>query len=275
MSPVRAILPALLAVAAALGPVSTEAQLMSAACAPHLTLLAHGYGSPDDVAVQGSRILFGDLTRNVLAAESKGRVTTLVSGLQVPEGIVVQSPHRVVVVEQGANRLDTIDLATGRRQVLKTFPNQTGREGIDGIAPAPNGGIYVPDSPHGRLYLLDKHGRLHLLAGGLGRPVDAIRFDGGIAVADETANAIWLVAHGRARRLATVPTPDDVAVFHGRLLAVTLGDGKLWEVRPAVKPLVSSFGQPQGLAVLNNSAVVVADSSSNGLYAVANLQSCW
>jgi DNA-binding beta-propeller fold protein YncE len=187
---------------------------------------------------------------------------------------VIQAAHRVVVVEQGANRLDTINLASGRRQVLRAFANLTGQEGVDGIGAAPNGGLYVPDSPYGTLYLLDKRNRLHLLASGLSRPVDAIRYAGGVAVADENANAVWLVSQGRVQRLATLSIPDDLAVFHGRLLADTLGDGRLWEVRPSVKLLVSGFGQPQGLAVLNSGALVLADSRTNGLYSVSNLQGC-
>lgn len=272
---VKSTLTAILTGIAALGPTWVNTQgAVRLSCSPRVAPLARGYGSPDDVAVQGSRLLFGDLTRNVLAAESGGRVSTLVTGLSVPEGIVVEQGNRVVVVEQGANRLDTIDLSTGRRQILKAFLNQTGLEGIDGIAPAPGGGIYVPDSPYGRLYLLDTRNQLHLLASGLGRPVDAVAFRGGVAVADETANAVWFVSRGRVQRLATLSIPDDVVVTGGHLLADTLGDGKVWEVWPAVKVLVSGFGQPQGLAVLSKNAVVLADSRSNGLYSVSHLGGC-
>jgi hypothetical protein len=64
--------------------------------------------------------------------------------------------------------------------------------------------------------------------------------------------AIWLVTNGHARRLATLPIPDDVAVLRGRLLAATLGDGALWEVRPRLIRLVASVAVFGLLMLLTN-----------------------
>jgi hypothetical protein len=243
-------------------------------CSSRVTLLAHGYGSPDDVAVDGKRILFGDLTSQSLLAEQNGKLTTLVSHLATPEGIVVRPGRRIVIAEQGANRLTEVDLRSGRRRTLVQLQNRTSNEGVDGIAPAPQGGIYIPDSPNGRLLRLDAGGRLHLLATGMGRPVGAIGFQGGLAVADETARAVWLVRQGHLQRLATLAVPDDVAVIRRRLVAVALNDGSLWEVWPTIRRVVSGFGEPQGLATLDADSVVIADSRRNALYRVSGLAAC-
>jgi hypothetical protein len=255
------------------GSVPTQAS-RAAVCSPRVSLIAHGFGSPDDVAISGGRVLFGDLANGTLDAEHDGRVTVLASGLRTPEGIVVEKPDRVVVVEQGLNRLDQIDLKTGRRHVLVTMRNNTENEGIDGIHAAPHGGIYIPDSPYGTLYVLDSQRRLHLLVQGLSRPVDAIHYHGGVAIADENARAVWFVKNGHVRRLATLDVPDDLAIFHGHLLADSLGDGKVWEVAPRLKRLASGFDQPQGLAVLNQQTVIVTSSNTNGIYAVSHLAAC-
>lgn len=246
---------------------------LQAVCAPAVTLLAHGFGEPDDVAVDGKRVLFTDIRAGVLAEDTGGRVRVLARGLDVPEGIVVRPHHRVLLVEQGRNQIDRIDRENGRRQVVLRLANSTGKEGVDAIAPAPGNGIYLPDSPYGRLYLRDANGHLHLLASGMGRPVDAIAYRQGVAVADEY-DGIWLLHGHQLSRVAAVSIPDDLTVIHGRLLAVTLGDGGLWEVYPRVYRILSGFGQPQGLAMLNANSLVIADSTRNGLYRISGLAHC-
>lgn len=241
-------------------------------CQPRTIFLARGYGAPDDVVMDGRTILFGDTTAGVVGAINGTRRRVIARHLSVPEGIVVWPFNRLVVVEQGANRLDVIDLQHGRRRVLLRLSNTTGKEGVDAIS-AIGHDLLIPNSPYGSLLRLHR-GKLHVITGVLGRPVDAISYRGGIAVADETANAIWLVVGDRLTRLATLSIPDDLAVFHGHLLAVTLGDGALWEVRPHLKRLVSGFGQPQGLAVEGPKSLVVADSQRNALYRVFLPVSC-
>lgn len=272
LSRLMVVLPLLSLVGASVGRKVQAASTLI--CSPHVTLIAHGYGSPDDVAISKGRVLFGDLANGTLAADRNGHVSVLISGLRTPEGIIVKGRHRVVVVEQGLNRLDTIDLASHRRRVLLTMANGTGLEGVDGVHPAPDGGIYIPDSPYGTLYLLDARRRLHLLAKGMDRPVDAIHFHGGVAVADENAHAVWMVRGGRIRRLATVDVPDDLVIFRGRLVTDSLGDGHIWEVWPSVRILAGGFNQPQGLAVLNQRALVVTSSNTNRIFAVSNLAGC-
>jgi hypothetical protein len=246
----------------------------TAGCAPSIAKLASGQGKPDDVAFDESRILFGDQGSNSLLAVKNGRVTTLARHLHDPEGIVVRGKDRAVVAEQETNRLVAVDLHTGTVRTMIQLTNATKNLGIDGIGDAGHGGLLIPDSPNGRLLSLDSRRRLHVVAGGMGRPVDALRFRGGVAVADETASTVWLVRGGRLTRLGTFSTPDDVAVFHGALLAVTLGDHALWEVWPHVRLLSAAFAQPQGLAVGPHGEVVVADTTLNALYRISGLRAC-
>lgn len=241
-------------------------------CRARTVFVARGYGAPDDVVMKGRTILFSDTTAGVVAAINGNHRWVLARNLNIPEGIVVRPHNRLVVVEQGANRLDTIDLRHGRRTILLQLRNTTGLEGVDAIT-AIGPDLLIPDSPYGRLLRLHS-GRLRIVAGGLERPVDAIPYRKGIVVADENANAVWFLRNGTVTRLATVSIPDDLAVYHGRLLAVTLGDGSLWEIRPHRKRLLSGFGQPQGLTVEGRKNVVIADSRRNALYRVILPLSC-
>ncbi len=272
MIAIKLVMAALVALAVFLPGRSVSTPAAAVPCLPHTILLARGYGAPDDVVMKGQTVLFSDTSAGVVGEVTTKQRRVLVRNLNVPEGIVVRPRDRLVVVEQGANRLDTIDLRHGRRSVLLQLRNTTGLEGVDAVT-AIGSDLLIPNSPYGQLLRLHD-GKLQVITNSLVRPVDAIPYAGGIAVADENANAVWMVRNGRVTRLATVSIPDDLAVYHGRLLAVTLGDGALWEIRPHVKRLVSGFGQPQGLAVENSKNLVVADSRKNALYRVTLPVAC-
>jgi hypothetical protein len=245
----------------------------SGACTPRVSRLSSGLGEPDDLAVVGGRLLFGDLKTGAVAEIIHGRPKIVVADLDVPEGIVDLSGHRILVVEQGRNRIDRIDLRTGRRAVLKNLVNKTGNEGVDNIASI-RGHVVVPDSPYGTVLRLSS-GRLTTIARGLRRPTGVAPFAGGMAVADEYGNAIWLLKHGSLSKLASLPTPDDVATAHGILLAVTLGDGGLWEIRPRLRRLVNLFNQPQGLVTIGARSVDVSSQNQNVIDQVTLPKDCF
>ncbi|MGH2448928.1 MAG: hypothetical protein ACRDFS_10060 [Chloroflexota bacterium] len=234
-------------------------------------MFTRGLGAPDDLAVRNAAVFFSDEHTGAIGQVRGGKLRVIARHLRAPEGLIVREKS-IVVVEQGRNRLLEISRRTHRRRVVLNFSNPYGRLGVDGIHPAPGGGIYIPDSPNGRL-LLFISGRTKLLASGLGRPVDAISYRGGIAIADETADAVWFLRRGHLRRLATVSTPDDLAVVGASLLATALGDGSLWEIKPRVRRLATGYRDPQGLAVLGKHTVLVADSTLNEMYRV-NLAAC-
>lgn len=246
----------------------------AAKCHLSITVLSRGFGQPDDVAVRRHRIYFSDIGSGVVGTVQHGRPVRLISHLRVPEGIDPESHSRLVVAEQGTDRIVLFKLNGHRRHLLLQLHNNTGREGVDGIGTAPHGGIYVPDSPNARLLLSSRKGRVKLLAEHLGRPVDAVRYRGGVAVPDETSGVVWLIKHGKTKRLARVPTPDDVVAIKRELIATTLDDGGLWEIRPRLQRLPATFGQPQGLAAVGSHALLVADSSRDRIYRIRGLGNC-
>jgi len=244
----------------------------AAGCSVKVARLATGYGSPDDLLMYRGHILFDDIQAGVVASITKGRTFTLVRNLSTPEGMVSPSKGRLIVVEQGSNRLESVDLLKHQRHVLLPLKNDTRQEGVDGISLI-HGDVIIPDSPYGTILRLHKQ-HLSQIAWGLSRPTDVVAFGGGLAVADENAGAIWLLKHGHRRRLASLPTPDDVVVAGGRLLAVTLGDGSLWEIKPKLRRLTNRFSQPQGLVTVGSRVVAVADSRQNAIYRVTLSRSC-
>ena len=245
----------------------------SASCHPSVRRLSNGLGQPDDLAVLGGRLLFGDLKADVVAEVVHGRPRVLVRHLNVPEAIVVLSNTRILVVEQGLNRIDSINLKNHRRGVLLNLANTTANEGVDQIARV-NGALIIPNSPYGTIERFSKR-RLTTIARGLTRPTGATGYNGGIAIADEYGRSIWLLKRGRLSKLASVPTPDDVATVKGMLLAVTLGDGALWEIRPRLRRLLTTFSQPQGLVSLDGGSVAVASQNQNAIDRVTLPASCF
>ncbi len=252
--------------------VHASSERASAGCKVHVTFLSHGYGAPDDLLIYRGRIIFGDIKAGVVASINGRRKSIMLRNLNVPEGMVSPSKGHLVVVEQGLNRIDNFNLRKHTRSTLLSLANGTGQEGVDGIGLV-HGAIIIPDSPYGTILKLQKN-KLTRIASGMTRPTDAVSYNGGLAVADEDANAIWAIKNGQRTRLATVPTPDDVTVVDGRLLAVTLSDGSLWEIRPRLRRLTGRFAQPQGLATINSGAVAVADSKQNAVYRVDIPKSC-
>jgi hypothetical protein len=146
------------------------------------------------------------------------------------------------------------------------------KSGVDDIEAAQRGSIHVPDSANGRLYLLRAR-RLKLLAGGMIRPVSAVEWGHGVAVADEYANAIWMIRGRKRTRLAKLLLPDDLAVVANHLVAVSLAGG-VWEVAPRLRMLSAAFRDPQGLVAAGRNAVLVADQTTNAIYRVVGLSAC-
>jgi hypothetical protein len=246
----------------------------AAACVPAIHRLSAGERAPDDIVFDGSRFIVGDDGTDNLVAEKGGRLTVLARNLHDPEGIVLTGRASALLVEQDLNRVVRVNLRSGRITPWFQLTNTTGKLGVDSIAAAQQGGILIPDSPNGRLLHLDAHRRIHLIAGGLGRPVGVARYRGALVVPDETAGTVWKIAAGHTTQLGSFSTPDDVVVFRGALLAVTLGDHALWEVRPHRRLLTAAFAQPQGLTLGPDGEVVVADSTLNSIDAVSGLRGC-
>ncbi|HLJ03202.1 MAG TPA: hypothetical protein VKT31_07165 [Solirubrobacteraceae bacterium] len=254
-----------------------SARAQPAACHAVLSLVAHGQGSPDDLAWDGRRLLVSDINRGTVGVVTHGRVRTLISHLREPEGMVPGPHGTVIVAEQATNSVLEVDLANGTRVTLAKLPLPKGKSGIDGINADGRTAVFVPDSARGRLYVLHLQSRkLALVAKAMIRPVAATGWAGAVVVADEYANAVWRLGRTRTR-LAKVGLPDDFAVISHHLIAVSLL-GQVWEVAPHLRMLSSAFAptatDPQGLAADGPDAVLVADQERNAIYRLGGLSGC-
>src|ERR1700737_4450178 len=218
-------------------------------------ILLRNLPAPDDLTFDNEGwLLFSDIKAgSVSALRGDGSVERIAAGLSAPEGIVVQADGRMLVGEQGRNRLVAIDPQTHGVSEGRAFPNRKGREGIDGIGPVmPNGDVIVPDSPNGVVWRVTADGKTATqIASGMVRPVGAAGdATGRIFVADE-GGALWGLDPAR-RRFATLPTPDDVLVGRGGHIFVnTLGDNAIHELdgQGHQVSVITGIQQPQGIAL--------------------------
>jgi sugar lactone lactonase YvrE len=229
-------------------------------------------GAPDDLAVAPDGALWiGDVIAKVVRRVQAGAVTRTLQGLSDPEGVVVMPNGDVVVAEQGRQRVTAVH-PDDSRTVLLTLPPAGTQLGVDGIAYDPRTGRFlVPDSPHGTLLSVAPGGpqQATTLATGLGRVVGA--------VPDASGTAIWLVAEAEAPRGllrfdpatgTTTPTAnlaqlDDVVLSDGVLYVTDLRNHSVHAVDArtgAERTLATGFGEPQGLVVLPDGGIAVADS---------------
>ncbi len=217
-------------------------------------------------------ILFSDIgngTINQIARD--GKVTTLLRGLEEPEGIVVLPDGAVIVAEQGKNRL--LHFRPNAGQPATTWlalENKTGQPGVDGIVrDAATGDLIVPDSPNGRVLGVSADAQsVRVIATGLVRPTGAaVDRDRSIIVADEYGDAVLRVrADGRIESLGRFATPDDVAIdASGNLFVASLGDNsiRMIDARDGAVRLIANLRDPQGIIEDADGNLVVAESGLN------------
>jgi sugar lactone lactonase YvrE len=245
---------------------SALAACPAASASPSPQVLLQKQPAPDDLAFgNDGRLLFSDInTGAVSALNADGSVERIAGGMSAPEGIVVQADGRILVAEQGRNRVVAIDPQTHAVTQWHAFPNRTGRDGIDGIGPVlPSldaqgnllptaGNVIVPDSPNGVVWRVSPDGKTATqIASGMVRPVGAaIDAAGRIFVADE-GGALWVLAPAKLR-FATLPTPDDVLVSRvGHIFVNTLGDNAIHELdgQGHQVGVITGIQQPQGIAL--------------------------
>ncbi|MGH2518138.1 MAG: SMP-30/gluconolactonase/LRE family protein [Ktedonobacterales bacterium] len=241
--------------------------------------LAHGFGSPDDLALDAQgRIVFADsVNGGVYRVEANGQVTRLIGGLSAPEGVLPLPDGSLLITVQGfpgATRDEIVRLAPGASSVtlFASFPNTTGSVGLDSISrDAATGAILAADSPNGVVYRLSPDGRQRtLVASGFTRPVDAITDGvGNIYVADEYGFTVVKIAvDGTRTTLAHMSYPDDLAFdVDGSLLVTELGHNTLERIDPAtgrsLGTVATNLLEPQGLAVDARGNLYIAEERGN------------
>jgi sugar lactone lactonase YvrE len=242
-----------------------------AACSASLAsagpeVLLRNQPAPDDLAFDNEgHLLFSDINAGTVSLlNADGSVERIAGGMSAPEGIIVQANGRILVGEQGRNRVVAIDPQTHAVSLWHAFPNRTGRDGLDGIGPllpdrdasgnllATGGNVIVPDSPNGVVWRVTADGKTATqIASGMVRPVGAaLDATGRIFVVDE-GGALWVLDPAR-RRFATLPTPDDVLVARaGHIFVNTLGDNAIHELdaQGHQVSVITGIQQPQGIAL--------------------------
>jgi sugar lactone lactonase YvrE len=229
---------------------------------------------PDDLSLapDGS-IYISDVTDgSIRRLEADGKLTTLVSHLNEPEGMLQLPDGSFVIAEQGLNRLVRFDPSTGRLSPWIELQNKSGLLGVDGISlDATSTGtptILIPDSPNGNLLRASLDGkRISVIAGGFARPTGAwAEPDGSILVADENAGEIIrLHADGERDVLAHAPLFDEVISDPaGNVFAISISQGAIHWIDPHTGQdalLVKGLASPQGLCFDTSGNLVVTEST--------------
>jgi sugar lactone lactonase YvrE len=229
-------------------------------------VLAQKLPAPDDLAFDNDgRLLFSDINAGTVSVlKPDGSVERIAGGMSAPEGIVVQADGRILVAEQGRNRVVAIDPQTHAVSQWRAFPNRTGRGGIDGIGPvlagrdasgnllSTGGYVIVPDSPNGVVWRVSPDGTTATqIASGMNRPAGAgVDANGRIFIADE-GGPVWVLDPAK-RKFVSLPEPDDVLVGRGGHIFVnTLGDNAIHELDAQAHQVgvFSGIQQPQGIAL--------------------------
>lgn len=241
-----------------------------------LSLIATGYGSPDDLVVTPSGdIIFGDFSNKALniIRGGSGSPVPLAKGIAEPEGIVVAKDGALIVADQATNRMLEINPSTGAQSTLRYLTNNTKKEGVDGLGLDPaTGDILIPDSPNGRLLRMSRDGsRLQTIATGFVRPTGAaVEHNGTIVVVDEFGNAVYrLNKNGSRTRIARIYQPDDVVIGQDGSIYVNNLGGNVSRIDPVtlkLTVLTSGLKLPHGIGIDPQGNVVVAEAGRNRIF---------
>jgi streptogramin lyase len=225
-------------------------------------------GQPDDLVVAADGSLWiSDVGSGIVERVVGGAVTTTLRSLSAPEGLIALPNGNLVVAEQGRDQV-TLVRPDSRSQVLVTLPPSNGALGVDSIALDATGTrLLIPDSPHGTLLSWSFNDKtITTLATGLGRPVGVAVGSSGdlwLAAENEAPRGLLHLVNGTVTPVGHLVQLDDVVLDAGLLYATDLRSHSVHAIDPgsgADRVIASGFGEPQGLAVLGDGALAIADS---------------
>lgn len=238
---------------------------------PSTQILAKNLSNPDDLvtAPDGSLYISDISEGSIKELSPDGSIQTIVRGLSVPEGMAYLPGGRLIIVEQGKNRLLEFDFKGSKLSTFLTLGNTTGQEGVDGITldsrSVNTESIIIPDSPNGilRRASLDG-GNSTVIASGFSRLTGAwVEPDGSILVVDENTGYLTRIhPDGKMDRLARFSIPDDVIEDAGGNIYInTLGDHAVHVLTAQGKDIVllKNISDPQGIALTADGNLAVSD----------------
>jgi M6 family metalloprotease-like protein len=193
------------------------------------------------------RVLF---SRNdtIRAAQPDGTVVTLVSGLNKPAGLAVDTADNIYIAETGANRVAILS-PDGR---VTTVPGTTtaGLRSPTGVALDSQGNLYIADSGN-RLVRRVSGGTINTIAGAQSA------LSGLTAIAVDAQGAVWFTANNRVYTLDARGT-----------LFTAAGGGSTQAAAGVAATSASFFGVPNGLAFSPGGQLAIADTIANVVWAI-------
>jgi sugar lactone lactonase YvrE len=188
-----------------------------------------------------------------------GQATTVLEGLNRPDGLFVHGQLLYITEEVPYGRVLELDLSTGRLRTLAELYKP------EGIGMLPDGDLVVSeDRVNGRLVRLRRGGGIEVVIGRLNRPEGlAVAKDGAIYFAETGTGRVLAYRNGELETvLNDLDEPDQVRFAP---------DGALWiteDARPgrllrrkngALEVVMTGLHLPQGIAFTGNGAVLVAE----------------
>ncbi len=235
------------------------------------TVVARGLEGVDNLALAPDGSLYATLER----ADGKGRVvhlaagrlTTVLSDLDRPDGLLLSQGRLYVTEEVPDGRVLEVDPATGE---VRTLVKLNKPEGIDRLA---DGSLAASeDVPDGRVVRIGDDGALTVLADKLDRPEGiAVGQDGTLYVCEtQTGKVLALTAKGRTEVVRGLHEPDQVEVASTGALWITedRDPGRLIRFYGGQTTVMAEgLASPQGIALGTDGTVYVAEQGANRILA--------
>jgi sugar lactone lactonase YvrE len=139
--------------------------------------LLEGLSVPTGMAAHGSTLYVADWILGTITRVNRQGVSVVASGLAGPEGLALDGPDRLLVVESLAGRVSEINLRTGASQVLadhlamglQSVPGFSPTFAFSGIDVDAAGTAYVTGDVDNVVYAISKNGQRHAGRGGARR----------------------------------------------------------------------------------------------------------
>ena len=196
-----------------------------------------------------------------------GAAITLVTGLNKPTGVAVDSGDNVYVADSGNNRLMKVPAASGVPTPLLIGLNKP-----TGVALGSGGGLYITDSGNNRVLKLAAAGGTPTpLLTGLNNPTAVVVDNAGnLYIADSGNNQVLKLAAGTAiptPLLTGLRKPADLAVDSaGNLYIIDAGNNQVLKLAAGATtptPLLTGLNNPTAVAVDNAGNLYITDSGNN------------
>ena len=228
-------------------------------------VVAEGLAGIDNLvlAADGSLYATQELPRGAgkVIQVRHGEVSTVVSGLNVPDGLLLRGKFLFITEETSGGRLLEFDLSAKKLRVITTQRN------LEGIDMLPGGDLVVSeDIINGRLLRVRRHGPgpVEVLFGGLNRPEGlVVRSDGAVLFAETATGRVLSYKNGDMNVvLDDLDEPDQVEIAPDGALWITedVSDARLLRLKgEQLEIVLSGLHYPQGMAFGANGAVWLAE----------------